>query len=221
MKNISSLKKLITEIQKQSSQEEDLEKIVDYLFDIDEDNTKEDMKEGKGRTSTIFKLKKDVSTEEVKTFLRRIQKMIETKNASGKAKGRNVKQNFTDSDIENFAKLLTKPEGFTRADILKTISFYQGKPFQYAQRLMDVLGDPKFSDKVDENGEYIKIGKGYIISTEDRQTTNYNQKKKSVPQDQEPDSEEIEFNVDLINDDDEDDELDEIRTLQIRAGIIK
>ena len=63
----------------------------------------------------------------------------------------------------------SRKEGFTRQDILDTISFYKGKPFQAAQKMMDVLGDKKMTSKVDEEGNVVEIGKGYIEVIDDKE----------------------------------------------------
>ena len=148
-----------------------MEDIVDYL--IDEDLTEEEeIDEARGRkagSGKVFTLKGGQKIEDVKSFLTKVQSLIATKKGRGR-KG----MNFTDADIDAFAELLTRPEGFTRKDILSTISFYEGKPFQAAQKMMDILGEPKLTDKIDKEGERVSIGKGYIevLEKEDEEVEN-------------------------------------------------
>jgi hypothetical protein len=160
-KQLDILRKLIKEefelaLNEKNSltEEENLDPIVDYLL------SEEELEEAKGRTKgtgRTYTLKGGKSANEVKKFLKRIQSLISKKTGRGR-KG----SNFTDEDIEVFSDLLTRPEGFTRQDILDNISFYKGKPFQAAQKMMDILGDKKMTSQVDEEGNTIEIGKGYI-----------------------------------------------------------
>lgn len=132
-----------------------MDDVVDYLL-----SEEEDLDEAKGRTKgtgKVFTLKGGKSVEDVKSFLKKIQSLIDKKGGRGRKP-----LNFTDEDIDAFAELLTRPEGFGRQDILDTISFYKGKPFQAAQKMMDILGDKKLTSKVDKEGNPIEVGKGYI-----------------------------------------------------------
>jgi len=132
-----------------------MDDVVDYLL-----SEEEDLDEAKGRTKgtgKVFTLKGGKDVEDVKKFLTKIQSLISKKGGRGRKP-----LNFTDEDIDAFAELLTRPEGFGRQDILDTISFYKGKPFQAAQKMMDILGDKKLTSKVDKEGNPIEIGKGYI-----------------------------------------------------------
>ena len=135
--------------------EAELDAVVDYLL-----SEEEDLDEAKGRTKgtgKVFTLKGGKDVEDVKKFLKKIQSLISKKGGRGRKP-----LNFTDEDIDAFAELLTRPEGFGRQDILDTISFYKGKPFQAAQKMMDILGDKKMTSQVDDEGNPIEIGKGYI-----------------------------------------------------------
>lgn len=132
-----------------------MDDVVDYLL-----SEEEDLDEAKGRTKgtgKVFTLKGGKDVEDVKKFLTKIQSLISKKGGRGRKP-----LNFTDEDIDAFAELLTRPEGFGRQDILDTISFYKGKPFQAAQKMMDILGDKKLTSKVDKEGNPIEVGKGYI-----------------------------------------------------------
>lgn len=217
--NLTKLKNIILEEVKKSLSEKEniqnpsMEQIVDYLLS---DDKEESMNEEKGRTSNSFVLKKDVSKEEVKRFLKGIQNLIKKRNETPGTRGRSIKNNFTDEDIENFADLLTRKEGFTRADILRTISFFQGKPFQAAQKMMDILGEPKMIDDYDEEGNRMYIGKGYIKPTGSLVATKYNKKTPKVQPSEIEDVPEIDLeDEDLLQ------ESNSItRMLQHRAGII-
>lgn len=152
--------------------EEAMEDVVDYLLSEEYEELDEAALTERGRkagSGKVFTLKGGQSIEDVKRFLKGVQSLIATKKGRGR-KG----MNFTDADIDAFAELLTRPEGFTRKDILSTISFYEGKPFQAAQKMMDILGEPKLTDKIDKDGERISIGKGYIevLEKEDEEVEN-------------------------------------------------
>lgn len=137
-----------------------MDDVVDYLLSEEDLTEEEDLDEARGRTKgtgKVFTLKGDKDVEDVKKFLTKIQSLISKKGGRGRKP-----LNFTDEDIDAFAELLTRPEGFGRQDILDTISFYKGKPFQAAQKMMDILGDKKLTSKVDKEGNPIEVGKGYI-----------------------------------------------------------
>jgi len=137
-----------------------MDDVVDYLLSEEDLTEEEDLDEARGRTKgtgKVFTLKGGKDVEDVKKFLTKIQSLISKKGGRGRKP-----LNFTDEDIDAFAELLTRPEGFGRQDILDTISFYKGKPFQAAQKMMDILGDKKLTSKVDKEGNPIEIGKGYI-----------------------------------------------------------
>lgn len=137
-----------------------MDDVVDYLLSEEDLTEEEDLDEARGRTKgtgKVFTLKGGQDVEDVKKFLKRIQTLISKKSGRGRKP-----LNFTDEDINAFAELLTRPEGFGRQDILDTISFYKGKPFQAAQKMMDVLGAKKLTSKVDKEGNPIEVGKGYI-----------------------------------------------------------
>ena len=156
--------------------------IVDYL--IDEDlSEEEEIDEARGRTKgtgKVFTLKGGKDVEDVKKFLTKIQTLISKKGGRGRKP-----LNFTDEDIEAFSELLTRKEGFGRQDILDTISFYKGKPFQAAQKMMDVLGDKKLTSKVDKEGNPIEIGKGYIETIESEEKPKAKKEKEVVNTDTE------------------------------------
>jgi hypothetical protein len=156
--------------------------IVDYL--IDEDlSEEEDIDEARGRTKgtgKMFTLKGGKDVEDVKKFLTKIQTLISKKGGRGRKP-----LNFTDEDIESFSELLTRKEGFGRQDILDTVSFYKGKPFQAAQKMMDVLGDKKLTSKVDKEGNPIEIGKGYIETIEGEEKPKAKKEKEVVNTDTE------------------------------------
>lgn len=160
--------------------EAELDAVVDYLL-----SEEEDLDEAKGRTKgtgKVFTLKGGKDVEDVKKFLTKIQSLISKKGGRGRKP-----LNFTDEDIDAFAELLTRPEGFGRQDILDTISFYKGKPFQAAQKMMDILGDKKMTSQVDDEGNPIEIGKGYIEVLDSAES-------KKAPEDKEvanTDSEEV------------------------------
>ena len=164
--------------------------IVDYL--IDEDlSEEEDIDEARGRTKgtgKLFTLKGGKDVEDVKKFLTKIQSLISKKGGRGRKP-----LNFTDEDIESFSELLTRKEGFGRQDILDTVSFYKGKPFQAAQKMMDVLGDKKLTSKVDVEGNPIEIGKGYIETIEGEEKPKAKKEKEVVNTDtEEVDADEFE-----------------------------
>jgi len=156
--------------------------IVDYL--IDEDlSEEEEIDEARGRTKgtgKMFTLKGGKDVEDVKKFLTKIQTLISKKGGRGRKP-----LNFTDEDIESFSELLTRKEGFGRQDILDTVSFYKGKPFQAAQKMMDVLGDKKLTSKVDKQGNPIEIGKGYIETIEGEEKPKAKKEKEVVNTDTE------------------------------------
>lgn len=102
--------------------EEAMEDVVDYLLSEEYEELDEAALTERGRkagSGKVFTLKGGQSIEDVKRFLKGVQSLIATKKGRGR-KG----MNFTDADIDAFAELLTRPEGFTRKDILSTISFY-------------------------------------------------------------------------------------------------
>ena len=162
-----------------------MDDVVDYLLSEEDLTEEEDLDEARGRTKgtgKVFTLKGGKDVEDVKKFLTKIQSLISKKGGRGRKP-----LNFTDEDIDAFAELLTRPEGFGRQDILDTISFYKGKPFQAAQKMMDILGDKKLTSKVDKEGNPIEIGKGYIEVLDSA-------KAKKAPEDKEvvnTDSEEV------------------------------
>lgn len=162
--------------------EEAMNDIVDYL--IDEDlSEEEEIDEARGRTKgtgKLFTLKGGKDVEDVKKFLTKIQSLISKKGGRGRKP-----LNFTDEDIESFSELLTRKEGFGRQDILDTVSFYKGKPFQAAQKMMDVLGDKKLTSKVDVKGNPIEIGKGYIETIEGEEKPKAKKEKEVVNTDTE------------------------------------
>ncbi len=180
-----------------------MDAIVDYL--IDEDlSEEEEIDEARGRTKgtgKVFTLKGGKDVEDVKKFLTKIQTLISKKGGRGRKP-----LNFTDEDIESFSELLTRPEGFGRQDILDTVSFYKGKPFQAAQKMMDVLGDKKLTSKVDVKGNPIEIGKGYIETIEGEEKPKDKKEKEVVNTDTE------EVDVDEFEDaaDGEIDDIDDI-----------
>jgi hypothetical protein len=180
--------------------EEAMDGIVDYL--IDEDlSEEEEIDEAKGRTKgtgKLFTLKGGKDVEDVKKFLTKIQSLISKKDGRGRKP-----LNFTDEDIESFSELLTRKEGFGRQDIIDTISFYKGKPFQAAQKMMDVLGDKKLTSKVDIKGNPIEIGKGYLETIEGEEKPKAKKEKEVVNTDTE------EVDVDEFEDA-EDGEIDDI-----------
>jgi vacuolar-type H+-ATPase subunit I/STV1 len=180
--------------------EEAMDDIVDYL--IDEDlSEEEEIDEAKGRTKgtgKLFTLKGGKDVEDVKKFLTKIQSLISKKGGRGRKP-----LNFTDEDIESFSELLTRKEGFGRQDIIDTISFYKGKPFQAAQKMMDVLGDKKLTSKVDIKGNPIEIGKGYLETIEGEEKPKAKKEKEVVNTDTE------EVDVDEFEDA-EDGEIDDI-----------
>jgi hypothetical protein len=159
-----------------------MDDIVDYL--IDEDlSEEEEIDEAKGRTKgtgKLFTLKGGKDVEDVKKFLTKIQTLISKKGGRGRKP-----LNFTDEDIESFSELLTRKEGFGRQDIIDTISFYKGKPFQAAQKMMDVLGDKKLTSKVDIKGNPIEIGKGYLETIEGEEKPKAKKEKEVVNTDTE------------------------------------
>ena len=165
--HLNKLRQLIKEELDIALQESELDDIVDYLIDDegeDQTDTQEDeLEEGRqGRVlgnSRLYKLKGSHTADEVKSFLKKVQSKIEKRKTQGRKAN-----NFTDEDIEAFAEILTKPEGFDRHDIVNTLSFYKNKPngFRAAQKMMDVLGDNKLTTNLDEKGNSITIGKGYI-----------------------------------------------------------
>jgi hypothetical protein len=179
-----------------------LDDIVDYLL-----SEEEDLDEAKGRTKgtgKVFTLKGGKDVEDVKKFLTKIQSLISKKGGRGRKP-----LNFTDEDIDAFAELLTRPEGFGRQDILDTISFYKGKPFQAAQKMMDILGDKKMTSQVDDEGNPIEIGKGYIEVLDSAESKKAPEDKKVVNTDsEEVDADEFEDAADGEIDDVVDDEED-------------
>jgi hypothetical protein len=191
--------------------EEAMDDIVDYL--IDEDlSEEEDIDEARGRTKgtgKLFTLKGGKDVEDVKKFLTKIQSLISKKGGRGRKP-----LNFTDEDIESFSELLTRKEGFGRQDIIDTISFYKGKPFQAAQKMMDVLGDKKLTSKVDIKGNPIEIGKGYLETIEGEEKPKAKKEKEVVNTDTE------EVDVDEFEDaeDGEIDDIDDIRRFGSRNG---
>ena len=180
--------------------------IVDYL--IDEDlSEEEEIDEARGRTKgtgKLFTLKGGKDVEDVKKFLTKIQTLISKKGGRGRKP-----LNFTDEDIESFSELLTRKEGFGRQDILDTVSFYKGKPFQAAQKMMDVLGDKKLTSKVDKEGNPIEIGKGYIETIEGEEKPKAKKEKEVVNTDtEEVDVDEFEDAADGEIDDIDDSEVE-------------
>jgi hypothetical protein len=188
-----------------------MDDIVDYL--IDEDlSEEEDIDEARGRTKgtgKLFTLKGGKDVEDVKKFLTKIQSLISKKGGRGRKP-----LNFTDEDIESFSELLTRKEGFGRQDIIDTISFYKGKPFQAAQKMMDVLGDKKLTSKVDIKGNPIEIGKGYLETIEGEEKPKAKKEKEVVNTDTE------EVDVDEFEDaeDGEIDDIDDYRRFGSRNG---
>jgi hypothetical protein len=188
--------------------EEAMDGIVDYL--IDEDlSEEEEIDEAKGRTKgtgKLFTLKGGKDVEDVKKFLTKIQSLISKKDGRGRKP-----LNFTDEDIESFSELLTRKEGFGRQDIIDTISFYKGKPFQAAQKMMDVLGDKKLTSKVDVKGNPIEIGKGYIETIEGEEKPKAKKEKEVVNTDTE------EVDVDEFEDaaDGEIDDIDDFEDSEV------
>jgi hypothetical protein len=182
--------------------EAELDAVVDYLL-----SEEEDLDEAKGRTKgtgKVFTLKGGKDVEDVKKFLTKIQSLISKKGGRGRKP-----LNFTDEDIDAFAELLTRPEGFGRQDILDTISFYKGKPFQAAQKMMDILGDKKMTSQVDDEGNPIEIGKGYIEVLDSAESKKAPEDKKVVNTDsEEVDADEFEDAADGEIDDVVDDEED-------------
>ena len=193
--------------------EAELDAVVDYLL-----SEEEDLDEAKGRTKgtgKVFTLKGGKDVEDVKKFLTKIQSLISKKGGRGRKP-----LNFTDEDIDAFAELLTRPEGFGRQDILDTISFYKGKPFQAAQKMMDILGDKKSTSQVDNEGNRIEIGKGYIEVLDSAESKKAPEDKKVVNTDsEEVDAEEFEDAADGEIDDEFDVVDDEEDGLEIDTDI--
>lgn len=166
-KQLDTLRKLIKEefelaLNEKNSltEKENLDYIVDYLLsdeDLNEENNPGSIKGRPSGTYTLFTLKGNKDINDVKKFLKRVQSLIAKKSGRGRKP-----LNFTDEDIDAFADLLTRPEGFGRPDIVNTISYYKGKPNSYAQKIMNVLGDKKLTGELDKDGNKIEIGKGYI-----------------------------------------------------------
>jgi hypothetical protein len=190
-----------------------MDDIVDYLL-----SEEEDLDEAKGRTKgtgKVFTLKGGKDVEDVKKFLTKIQSLISKKGGRGRKP-----LNFTDEDIDAFAELLTRPEGFGRQDILDTISFYKGKPFQAAQKMMDILGDKKMTSQVDDEGNPIEIGKGYIEVLDSAESKKAPEDKKVVNTDsEEVDADEFEDAADGEIDDEFDVVDDEEDGLEIDTDI--
>jgi hypothetical protein len=190
-----------------------MDDIVDYLL-----SEEEDLDEAKGRTKgtgKVFTLKGGKDVEDVKKFLTKIQSLISKKGGRGRKP-----LNFTDEDIDAFAELLTRPEGFGRQDILDTISFYKGKPFQAAQKMMDILGDKKLTSQVDDEGNPIEIGKGYIEVLDSAESKKAPEDKKVVNTDsEEVDADEFEDAADGEIDDEFDVVDDEEDGLEIDTDI--
>jgi hypothetical protein len=193
--------------------EAELDAVVDYLL-----SEEEDLDEAKGRTKgtgKVFTLKGGKDVEDVKKFLTKIQSLISKKGGRGRKP-----LNFTDEDIDAFAELLTRPEGFGRQDILDTISFYKGKPFQAAQKMMDILGDKKMTSQVDDEGNPIEIGKGYIEVLDSAESKKAPEDKKVVNTDsEEVDADEFEDAADGEIDDEFDVVDDEEDGLEIDDDI--
>jgi hypothetical protein len=193
--------------------EAELDAVVDYLL-----SEEEDLDEAKGRTKgtgKVFTLKGGKDVEDVKKFLTKIQSLISKKGGRGRKP-----LNFTDEDIDAFAELLTRPEGFGRQDILDTISFYKGKPFQAAQKMMDILGDKKLTSQVDDEGNPIEIGKGYIEVLDSAESKKAPEDKKVVNTDsEEVDADEFEDAADGEIDDEFDVVDDEEDGLEIDDDI--
>jgi hypothetical protein len=193
--------------------EAELDAVVDYLL-----SEEEDLDEAKGRTKgtgKVFTLKGGKDVEDVKKFLTKIQSLISKKGGRGRKP-----LNFTDEDIDAFAELLTRPEGFGRQDILDTISFYKGKPFQAAQKMMDILGDKKMTSQVDDEGNPIEIGKGYIEVLDSAESKKAPEDKKVVNTDsEEVDADEFEDAADGEIDDEFDVVDDEEDGLEIDTDI--
>lgn len=219
------LKQLIKEeidiFLKEEQDNANIDVIVDYLLDFEDEDTQldesEDLEEAQGRTAGSqrkYKLKGGQKVEDVKRFLKLVQTKM--KNKGGRGRKPNV---FTDEDVEAFATLLTKPEGFDRRDILDTVSFYKGKPFQAAQKMMDVLGDEKLTGDLDVKGNQISIGKGYI-ETIDRPVKEKEPKKKEYDIEDDLDVEDEEFDGDLSDLEDKESYLNEQKILQKRAGLL-
>jgi hypothetical protein len=223
MKKIDLKQIIKEELDKFLNEEEaNLDAIADYLIadDIDQEDEMEELDEIQGRTSggeRRFKLKGDYTVEDVTSFLKKVQYKI----ANKKSKGRKP-INFTDEDIQNFASLLTKKEGFNRRDILDSISFYKGKPFQIAQRLMDVLGEPKMINDFDKEGNRMTTGKGYITVI-DKPSKEKKTKEYKIDVEDDLDAEEDFDSFEGSWDDLEptEDYLNEQRILQKRAGLLK
>ena len=193
--------------------EAELDAVVDYLL-----SEEEDLDEAKGRTKgtgKVFTLKGGKDVEDVKKFLTKIQSLISKKGGRGRKP-----LNFTDEDIDAFAELLTRPEGFGRQDILDTISFYKGKPFQAAQKMMDILGDKKSTSQVDNEGNRIEIGKGYIEVLDSAESKKAPEDKKVVNTDsEEVDADEFEDAADGEIDDEFDVVDDEEAGLEIDTDV--
>ena len=168
-----------------------------------------------GRTSggaRKYTLNSKHSVEEVTSFLKKIQSLI----SKSKKQGRKP-NNFTDEDIETFASILTQPEGFDRKEILSQISFYEGKPFQAAQKMMDIMGEPKMTGKLDIKGEPIEIGKGYIKvldKVKDDEKSDAPSTKRELEIEDLEDIEDLDFGDTSLN------ENSTKRMLQKRAGLL-
>jgi len=182
----------------------------------------EDLEEAQGRiggSSRKYKLKSNHTIEEVTKFLKKVQYRM--KNKKGQGRKPHV---FTDDDIEKFADILTRPEGFERRDILNNISFYKGKPFQAAQRMMDVLGADKITSNVDKEGNLIHIGQGYITVLDTPKKEKTSKKKEYDIEDDldisDPEEDFDEFDGDLSDLDSRDNYLNEMKILQKRAGLL-
>jgi hypothetical protein len=218
--NRKDLKKLILEELNifQEQKNSNIDAIVDYLLDF-EDEDMEELDEVQGRTAggeRKYKLKGNQTVEDVTRFLKLVQTKM--KNKTGRGRKPNV---FTDEDVKGFAELLTKKDGFSRKDILSTISFYENKPFQAAQKMMDVLGDRKMTSDVDEKGNTIEIGKGYI-EVMDKPAKEKISKKKEYEIEDDLDTEEGEEDFTGSLEDLESEEyLNEVKMLQKRAGLLK
>lgn len=184
--------------------EESISDVVDYLF-TDEGDV-EELEEAQGRGSDRMTLKKGMSKEDALSFLKKVKKDAEDRKAKTgrysdpKHKPKTVTRKiFSDEDIEMLADIVSQPDGFTMADIVKMPFYADSKdPRRAAQKFKDVLGIEK-KVGLAKDGSYLTVGKDLVDFTGVDDTVS---KPKS------PEDKEVE-NTDSENTDSEDVDADE------------
>ena len=148
--------------------EESISDVVDYLF-TEEGDEVEELEEAQGRGSDRMVLKKGMSKEDALSFLKKVKKDAENRKAKTgryadpKNKPKTITRKiFSDEDIEMLADIVSRPEGFTMADIVKMPFYADSKdPRRAAQKFRDVLGIEK-AVGLAKDGTYLTVGKDLV-----------------------------------------------------------